>query len=239
MYSEKNTEYSVNDYRLYLEHSWGKKPEQKAREKAYNAEYYAKNKSKWDKYRDNAAKKLGLGYKDEITKAEAERDYNKEMADDYQKLLDDVYDPRVRDAKSDIIDDRRTEQQALNDLKRAKSTDDYLNAINRATSAQRSASEKVSDLKREKQAADTVRRSKKKREASAAAASNKAHRLRKEYNKTPLGKVENAVNSGKKYIQKIRNKHTKIIDGGTHRSDDPKYWSKNTTITDNNGKKKK
>ena len=37
----------MNDY---LEHSWGKKPEQKAREKAYNAEYYQKHKDKWKKY---------------------------------------------------------------------------------------------------------------------------------------------------------------------------------------------
>ena len=33
-----------------LEHSWGKSPEQKAREKEYNAEYYRKNKDKWKKY---------------------------------------------------------------------------------------------------------------------------------------------------------------------------------------------
>lgn len=33
-----------------LEHSWGKSPKQKAREKEYNAEYYRKNKEKWKKY---------------------------------------------------------------------------------------------------------------------------------------------------------------------------------------------
>ena len=33
----------------YLQHSWGKKPEQKAREKQYNAEYYKKHKDKWEK----------------------------------------------------------------------------------------------------------------------------------------------------------------------------------------------
>ena len=49
--------YSTNDYRNYLEHSWGKKPEQKAAEKAYNSKYYAENKSKWEQYRDNAKKK--------------------------------------------------------------------------------------------------------------------------------------------------------------------------------------
>lgn len=34
----------------YFEHSWGKKPEQKAREKEYNKEYYQKHKDKWKKY---------------------------------------------------------------------------------------------------------------------------------------------------------------------------------------------
>ena len=36
-----------------LEHSWGKSPKQKAREKEYNAEYYRKNKEKWEQYRKN------------------------------------------------------------------------------------------------------------------------------------------------------------------------------------------
>lgn len=36
-----------------LQHSWGKSPKQKAREKEYNAEYYRKHKEKW---RDNANK---------------------------------------------------------------------------------------------------------------------------------------------------------------------------------------
>lgn len=40
-----------------LEHSWGKSPEQKAREKEYNAEYYRKHKEKWAKYRHD----IGLG----------------------------------------------------------------------------------------------------------------------------------------------------------------------------------
>ena len=36
-----------------IEHSWGKSPKQKAREKEYNAEYYRKNKEKWEQYRKN------------------------------------------------------------------------------------------------------------------------------------------------------------------------------------------
>ena len=30
-----------------IQHSWGNSPKQKAREKAYNAEYYRKHKEKW------------------------------------------------------------------------------------------------------------------------------------------------------------------------------------------------
>lgn len=39
--------FTENDWRDYLAHSWGKKPEQKAAEKAYNAKYYREHKEKW------------------------------------------------------------------------------------------------------------------------------------------------------------------------------------------------
>lgn len=39
--------YSANDYRFYLEHSWGTSPAQKLREKEYNKQYYEAHKSKW------------------------------------------------------------------------------------------------------------------------------------------------------------------------------------------------
>lgn len=39
-----NEYYGNNDWRDYLAHSWGKKPEQKAREKEYNAWYYKTHK---------------------------------------------------------------------------------------------------------------------------------------------------------------------------------------------------
>ena len=39
--------YTNNDFRLY--HSWGKKPEQKAAEKAYNQKYYKEHPEKWKK----------------------------------------------------------------------------------------------------------------------------------------------------------------------------------------------
>lgn len=43
----------MTDFLESLQHSWGKSPKQKAREKEYNAEYYRKHKEKW---RDNANK---------------------------------------------------------------------------------------------------------------------------------------------------------------------------------------
>ena len=60
--------YGYNDYRLYLEHSWGKKPEQKAAEKAYNQKYYQEHKSKWAEYRENAANALGFDDKKSLMK---------------------------------------------------------------------------------------------------------------------------------------------------------------------------
>ena len=60
--------YSQNDYRNYLEHSWGKKPEQKAAEKAYNSKYYEEHKSKWAEYRKNRLNKLIEGSTNKISK---------------------------------------------------------------------------------------------------------------------------------------------------------------------------
>lgn len=37
----------MTDFLESLQHSWGKSPKQKAREKEYNAEYYRKHKEKW------------------------------------------------------------------------------------------------------------------------------------------------------------------------------------------------
>lgn len=39
--------YSTNDWRYYLAHGWGTTPEQKAKERAYNTEYYQTHKYKW------------------------------------------------------------------------------------------------------------------------------------------------------------------------------------------------
>lgn len=49
--------YSANDYRFYLQHSWGTSPAQKLREKEYNKAYYEANKSKWGV---NGERKTGI-----------------------------------------------------------------------------------------------------------------------------------------------------------------------------------
>lgn len=64
--------YSQNDYRTYLEHSWGKKPEQKAAEKAYNQKYYQEHKEKWKKYKENISDTLGFDDKKQFEDADAE-----------------------------------------------------------------------------------------------------------------------------------------------------------------------
>lgn len=64
--------YSQNDYRDYLEHSWGKKPEQKSAEKAYNQKYYQEHKEKWNKYKENVSDALGFDDKKKLEDADAE-----------------------------------------------------------------------------------------------------------------------------------------------------------------------
>lgn len=44
-----------------IEHSWGKSPKQKAREKEYNAEYYRKHKEKWDRTAEDIRNNPSMG----------------------------------------------------------------------------------------------------------------------------------------------------------------------------------
>jgi hypothetical protein len=86
--------YSYNDYRLYLEHSWGKKPEQKAAEKAYNQKYYQEHKSKWAEYRENAANALGFDDKKKFDEAEAEYLELKTQFDDLYGQMATYFDDK-------------------------------------------------------------------------------------------------------------------------------------------------
>lgn len=71
--------YSNNDWRDYLEHSWGNSPKQKAREKEYNAWYYRTHKDKWKHINDigdaikGAGEKAGDWVKDKLGYDEKER----------------------------------------------------------------------------------------------------------------------------------------------------------------------
>ncbi len=68
------------NYENDLEHSWGKSPEQKAREKEYNQQYYKKNKAKWKKYARNAVNAFNdaTGVTTRNIKNEAKAAYDKD-----------------------------------------------------------------------------------------------------------------------------------------------------------------
>lgn len=76
-----------------LEHSWGKSPKQKAREKEYNAEYYRKNRHKWDKYRSNidAARGTGLKYNEKYNHIDTRelRKYRNAWADELNEIIEE------------------------------------------------------------------------------------------------------------------------------------------------------
>lgn len=64
------------DAEEYLEHGWGKDALSKAKEKAYNAAYYLKNKAKWVKYK---AKSAYYKTKDKMNKPSAYYNNGKAM----------------------------------------------------------------------------------------------------------------------------------------------------------------
>ena len=76
--------YSENDWRDYLAHSWGKKPEQKAAEKKYNHEYWEEHKEEiMEKRRDRDGYDEAKKKHDEARKANGEKDYEgKEITDE-------------------------------------------------------------------------------------------------------------------------------------------------------------
>lgn len=230
-----NDNYSTNDYRAYLEHSWGKKPEQKSAEKAYNAKYYQEHKEKWKKYAENAGKKLGIGYKDEIEGAELAAEAHKTNArvsdtqiDAEKKRLEALEDQRDFDADR-YRRARITELDNIAALKKNGNLVEFggnkglisydindkntINRLNRLKDNRRNREIATENLKRTQNA---IRGSKKyikeesayssKEKTAASASSRKAARLKEEYSKTPLGKAENFVNSGRDAISKLLKK---------------------------------
>ncbi len=111
--------YSQNDYRTYLEHSWGKKPEQKAAEKAYNQKYYQEHKEKWKKYKENISDTLGFDDKKQFEDADAE----------FKEL-----DNQLRDLKSQI-QSYRGELTPKQKEELQKLYDEYYKVLNKVNAA--------------------------------------------------------------------------------------------------------
>ena len=230
-----NDNYSVNDYRSYLEHSWGKKPEQKAKEKEYNHSYYEKNKAKWKKYAENAGKKFGVGYKDEIEGAEIAAEAHKTNArvSDQQinaekKRLEALEEQRefdvdrYRKARETELENRSALKKNGNliELGGTKGIISYdvndkntIDRLNRLKDNRRNREIATDNLRRTQNA---IRSSKNyisekqaysaKEKTAASASSRKAWRLKEAYSKTPLGKAENFVNSGRDAISNLLKK---------------------------------
>lgn len=126
--------YSENDWRSYSEarsgfmlaHSWGKKPEQKAREKEYNHDYYERNKELI------LARRKKHGDKDHTSKAIKDEDDSDQRAKDNQTEVEELirinaeiggYPPEVMENikkhNQNIIDNINAITKHVNDYLRA------------------------------------------------------------------------------------------------------------------------
>ena len=119
----------VNPYNV-LAHSWGKSPEQKAKEKAYNHKYYLENKNKWKTLYNDTVNTHG-GTVDSLDRsiagAEArvtatKNEYDK-VTENYRKAISDYQDflntiPKVGSqrttAQKKMLEDR---QERLKEMK--------------------------------------------------------------------------------------------------------------------------
>ena len=202
--------YSYNDYRNYLEHSWGKKPEQKAAEKAYNQKYYEENKSKWKQYRENAAKKLGdfAG----VT-AKNERDKYDELAENARNKRDALLDEEnmAREHHDQLIDDANRSYDAAdeqwyfirnnpfdsNDERRKADADKVRDHFRKEGNKQWNAAQRATARANTKSTEATLM------SKQAGRMTSKAREKQEEYSKTPLGKVDNAISNGKRFISNL------------------------------------
>ena len=127
----------------WLMHSWGKSPEQKAKEKAYNHEYYLKNRNKWKTIYNDTQSQFGSKVDElnrSISGAEArvsatKNEYDK-AANAYNKAVNDYKDflntiPKVGSQRTReqnrMLDDR---QKKLREIKSEldKTENTYRNA---------------------------------------------------------------------------------------------------------------
>ena len=191
-----NTTYSQNDYRNYLEHSWGKKPEQKAAEKAYNQKYYQEHKSKWAEYRKKAAEKIGLTQRDDLKRAEESKEFWDKTADRVEQEQRILYDE---------ADSKMGEAGYLNEVAqeyyKTKKNNPWANQRAREYSTLAINKQNASENARKK--ADDKQRHVDKTRRYQNRATNNLTKVREEYSKTPLGKVEGAVSKGKSFISNL------------------------------------
>lgn len=162
--------YSENDFRLY--HSWGKKPEQKAREREYNAEYYRTHKEKWKKDH-KVLDKLGVDERYEKTLADKKARQTKWYLD----TTDEISDKHMDNAKNEA-----SRLAYYNFDKDSKAPDEIMDKVR----TERNASNANRSVEYNRATSD-----------ASAAASAAANATRK-YEQTPIGKVEKAYNRGKK-----------------------------------------
>lgn len=107
-----------------IEHSWGKKPEQKAAEKRYNAEYYRRNKEKWKKYQQAAKARQSqydknvegaqIRYDDAAKKYASAKQAYDTLSSQYQKFLKGANDVGKND--KEIAKKRQDYQSQLEKL---------------------------------------------------------------------------------------------------------------------------
>lgn len=126
--------YSENDWRSYSEarsgfmlaHSWGKKPEQKAREKEYNHDYYERNKELI------LARRKKHGDKDHTSKAIKDEDDSDQRAKDNQTEVEELIriNAEIGGYPPEVMENiKKHNQNVINNINAiTKHVNDYLRA---------------------------------------------------------------------------------------------------------------
>ena len=214
--------YSTNDYRDYLEHSWGKKPEQKAAEKAYNAKYYREHKNKWKEYLRN---KLGVGMEDEINdlQDEASEHLNNARREDVNarnaQARSEFLNNSIQTERNKYINNRKNTMNYWKQLRDSdpksfyqlpdgvyvenfwsgekgdrnlKISDKRWDSAKKMYESRNKYFNNLSSAKRSQKQVSVHESKATAERQKASAASRKADKLIEQYNKTPLGKLKNS-----------------------------------------------
>lgn len=157
----------------WLMHSWGKSPEQKAKEKAYNHEYYLKNKNKWKTIYNDTQSQFGSKV-DELNRSisgaearvSATKDaYDKSVAEyrkglsDYQTFLSSI--PKVGSERTSeqnrMLEDRQNKMRELkSEVEKTEQT--YRNAQNDLKSQMKDRDSSQRQIDRMRQRAESAQR---------------------------------------------------------------------------------